>query len=444
MTSPRRASRGARPSGGASARAARDKRSVVPVDDRSLLRFLVRSAEDLNSTLDLDEVLAKVAERIKKFIDFHLFCVMLWNEEEKLLEHSFSLCHGELVPLEGGFPLGTGISGTCAERRAAYRVPDVSVNEHYVRQRHPHVEIRSELAVPLIFQERLVGVLDLESAEPDAFSEEHEVTLTALASHVAIAIENARLYDRLEQRERRLEQELTTAREIQESLLSGTLPRMSNLDIGTAYQPVTALGGDFYDFLPLGAERMALCIGDVAGKGTAAALYGSMAVGLMRGHIVQKPCTPREMLEHLDRELHARTLDNRFVAMTFGVFDGRDRTLCLANGGFTQPILMRGGRLERLPVRGMPLGLLPGVTYDEHRVQLEPGDAVAFVSDGLQEAIDGQERDFGDGFLEDVMQALESNPARQIAEGLLRASTAYAGVNERSPDDRSVVVLKVS
>jgi sigma-B regulation protein RsbU (phosphoserine phosphatase) len=425
--------------------ARRSRKTTVPTDEQSLLRFLVRSAEDLNSSLDLEEVLDKVAERIGKLLDYQLFCVMLWNEQTQLLEHTFSLCDGERVEIAGGFPLGKGISGTCGLWRAPYRVPDVTRNEHYVRHRHPDVEIRSELAVPLLFKDRLVGVIDIESAEPDAFSDEHEATLAALASHVAIAIENARLFDRLEQRERRLERELAAGREIQESLLSasGPGPRMNGIDLGTAYQPVTALGGDFYDFLPLGSDRLALAIGDVAGKGTAAALYGSLAVGMMRGHIVRNPCTPAEMLLHLNRELQHRTLDNRFVAMAFGVFDGQSRTLSLANGGFTKPILMRDGKLERLPVRGLPIGLFPEASYEEQSFGLEPADIVAFVSDGLQEAIDGQEKDFGDGFLEDVLRALQSVSATQIAKGLLRASTAYAGVNERSPDDRSVLILKV-
>jgi len=411
--------------------------------ETSILRFLVQAAEDLNSSLELETVFEKVAARARAVIDCHLFCVMLWNEETSLLEHSFSQCRGEHVPLQGGFPLGVGVSGTCAKLRRPLRVADVRSHESYVRRRHAEVEIRSELAVPLILKERLIGVIDLESTELDAFTEQHEHMLTALASHVAIAVENARLYERVTRQERLLHQDVTTAREIQKSLLSRARPQLDGLEIGCAYLPVTTLGGDFYDFLPLPEGRMAFAVGDVAGKGTPAALYASLAVGMMRGHVVRDPVRPAKMLQRLNAQLHLPRVDNRFVAMIFGIFDPSDRTLALANGGFTQPLLMRAGRIERLPVRGVPLGLLLGVSYDESVVTLEPGDVVAFASDGLQEAIDGQGQQFGDRFVLDVLEALASVSAQQIAEGLIRASTAFAAAVEQRPDDRSVVILKM-
>jgi sigma-B regulation protein RsbU (phosphoserine phosphatase) len=411
--------------------------------ETSILRFLVQAAQDLNSSLELDTVFRKVAARTRAVIDCHLFCVMLWNEETRLLEHSFSLCRGEHVPRDVAFPLGVGVSGTCAKLRRAVRIADVRHDPNYVRHRHAEAEIRSELAVPLVIEERLIGVIDLESTEVGAFSEQHEQMLNALASHVAIAVENARLYERVARQERLLQQDATTAREIQKSLLSRARPRTEALDIGASYLPVTSLGGDFYDFLPLPEDRMAFAIGDVAGKGTPAALYASLAVGMMRGHVVRDPVRPAKMLQRLNAQLHLPLVDNRFVAMTFGIFDPRDRTLSLANAGFTQPLLMRGRRIERLAVRGVPLGLLLGVGYDESVVTLEAGDVVAFASDGLQEAVDGQGQQFGDRFALDVLLALASVSAQQIADGLIRASTAFAAAAEQMPDDRSVVILKM-
>ena len=204
-----------------------------------------------------------------------------------------------------------------------------------------------------------------------------------------------------------------------------------------------SVGGDYYSFIDLPDERLAIAVGDVAGKAAAAALQGSLAVGTLREHVVSHPCDPAEMLGHMNHRLEQPRLDNRFVAMTFGIFDPADRSLVVANGGFTRPLLLRRGKLERIPARGVPLGLLLGVSYEEERVNLQPGDVVAFVSDGLQEAIDGQGQQFGDRFLVDVLEALASVSAQKIAEGLIRASTAYAGPEERHPDDRSVVIVKV-
>lgn len=219
--------------------------------------------------------------------------------------------------------------------------------------------------------------------------------------------------------------------------------RIGPLDVGTAHLPVTALGGDFYDLVPLGRERLAVAAGDVSGRGTAAALHAGLALRLTRTEILDGAGAPGEVLRRLNGALAIPDAHTLFVAMLLGTFDASTRALRVANAGFPEPILLRGGRIERVRVRGIPLGLFPGVAYDEVEMALEPGDVVALVSDGLQEAIDGREQQFGDRFLVDVLCALATQRAEWIAQGLLRASTAYAGESEAHPDDRSVVVLKL-
>ncbi len=140
----------------------------------SLLHFLMDAAAELNSTLELEKVFHKIATGLRPLIDYHLFCVQLWNEKTQLLEHSFSMKYGKAIPQKGGFPLGYGIGGSCAVTRRPIRVPNVLEDSRYVRYRHPEVEIHSELAVPLVFKDRLIGVLDLESTEYDYFTKEHE------------------------------------------------------------------------------------------------------------------------------------------------------------------------------------------------------------------------------------------------------------------------------
>jgi sigma-B regulation protein RsbU (phosphoserine phosphatase) len=277
-----------------------------------------------------------------------------------------------------------------------------------------------------------------------AFSDQHEQVLSALASHVATAVPNARLYEQLRRNERRLELDLATARDIQNGLMPRCGPRVRGLDIGTAYQPATGIGGDFFDFLPYGDGRLAVAVADVAGKGTPAALYGSLAVGILRGQVVERVLEPAEMLQRLNDLLRRQSIENRFVAMAFGVFDAGDQDLQLANAGFTRPIRLRGGKTESIDVRGIPLGLFPAIRYESRRFKLRPGDVWVFCSDGLQEAVNGVGEQFGGDDLEDILRSLADANAQQIAEGVLRASTAYAGGDyEEHPDDRSVVVVKV-
>jgi len=410
-------------------------------EERAYLRFLVQSAEDLNSSLELDEVFQKVAERIKPLVDYHLFCVMFWNEGTRMLEHSFSLCYGEQIAQQGGFPLGHGIGGTCAALRRPVRVPNVLVDPRYVRHRHPEVEIHSELAVPLVVRDRLIGVIDLESTDFDAFSEEHEQMLSALASHVATALENARLHANVRRHEQRLERDLITARQIQKGLFPEQPPRVEGLDIGLAYAPARELGGDLYDFIASGDGRLAIAVGDVAGKATPAALYGSLAVGILRGNSVRVPLEPVDMLRALNEGLLETQIDNRYVALALAVYDVHSRSLSLANAGFPMPIVVRDGAVQKIDVRGIPLGILQTDSYQAHDLDWKPGDMVVFCSDGLEESLNTEGEELGYERLGQEIRSLVGEPVQRIADRLLELTDEHAGAG-RQHDDRTVVVLR--
>lgn len=407
------------------------------------LSLLHEVSRELTSILEREELLRRIAQRVKRLVDYQLFWVMLWNEETQLLEHAFSMRYDERIIEKGGFPLGYGLCGTAAALRQPVRVPNVHLDPRFVRCTYG-VEVRSELVVPLVVKDRLVGVLDLESTEYNAFTEQHEQMLATLASYVAIALENARLYEQLRQDERHLEADLAMAREIQKRLLPETPPRLPGLDIGAAYAPARQLGGDVFDFLPYGDGRLAIAVGDVAGKGTAAALHGALSIGILRGHVVHHPCGPGEMLGLMNDYLRQPRIDNRFVAMAFALYDSRSKTLTVANAGFTRPRLVRGGRVQEIPVDGVPLGILPDTRYEEKKLALQVGDVVVFCSDGLQECVNQHDEEFGLGRLEALIAELAPGSAQEIADGLLAATERYAASNGGASDDRTVVVLKVA
>lgn len=408
-----------------------------------ILSLLHEVSRQLTSILDRQELLRRVAQLVKRLVDYQLFCVMLWNEQTQLLEHAFSVALDERVDEKGGFPLGYGISGTAGALRQPIRVPNVHVDPRYVRSRAVHVHINSELAVPLIFKDRLVGVLDLESTSYNAFTEEHEQILMTLASTIAIALENARLYEKVREDEQRLQTDLTMAREIQRGLLPDEAPRVPGLDIAFAYEPARTIGGDIFDILSYGEGGVAIAVGDVAGKGAAAALYGSLAIGILRGHVVEHPCEPSEMLEELNRHLQQPRVESRFVALAFAVYDPKSKTLTVANSGFTRPRVLRGSKVEEIRVEGVPLGLLPGTKYEQKKVSLQVGDVIVFCSDGIHECIDQNEEEFGSARLEALLEELAAGTAREIAGGILRATDRYAAGNGHQ-DDRTVVVVKIT
>ncbi len=419
-----------------------DSLSAPIADEAALLRSLMTATAELNSSLKLEKVFDRIARSIRPLIDYHLFCVMLWNPKTQILEHSFSMKYGEAIAQKGGFPLGHGISGSAAALCRPVRVADVLKDPRYVRFRHPEVEIRSEMAVPLVFRDQLIGVVDLESTEPGYFTDEHEQIICSLASHVATALVNARMHERVVRQEQRLERDLSTAREIQQGLLPSSTPRIEGLEIGAAYSPARELGGDFYDYLRYADGRLALAVGDVTGKATPAALLASMAVGMLRGHAMERPYEPAEMLHELNRHLQTAGGENRHVAMTYAIYDPRSRTLGLANAGLPRALLVRNGNTEAIPVEGVPLGMLPGSTYGTEILRVSAGDVVVICSDGLTEAENEREESFEEHRLSSVLGELVGGTALEIADGLNLAALDFAGGPKGQADDYAVVVLK--
>ena len=407
------------------------------------LGLLYEVSHELASILEREELLRRIAQAVKRLVNYQGFHVMLWNEEKQLLENVFSLRFDQRISNKGGMPLGTGLCGTAAALRLPIRAPNVHLDPRYISC-GDSVEVKSELVIPLVFKDRLVGVLDLESTEYNAFSEQQEQMLAALASYITVALENARLYEKVRKDELRLERDLETAREIQKGLLPVAPPRLPGLDIGYAYAPARQLGGDIYDFLSYPDSRLAIAVGDVSGKATAAALYGSLAIGMLRAHVVEHPCEPVEMLKDLNEQLRQPRLDNRFVALTFAVYDPQSKILTVANAGFPRPRLVRGGRVEQVLVDGVPLGLLPDISYEQKKLALQVGDAVVFCSDGIHESMNQQQEEYGTRRLDALLGELSKASARQTAEEIVRSTDRHAAGNGRHADDRTVVVLKVT
>jgi sigma-B regulation protein RsbU (phosphoserine phosphatase) len=417
---------------------------VAYPEQAKTLALLHEVSRELTSILDREELLRRVAERIKKIVDYDVFTVMLWNEQTQHLESSFSMRCNDFIPARTRVPLHKGLTGTAAGQRRVLRVHDVHEDPRYIRC-ETGVDARSEIVVPLLMQDRLIGVLDLESTQPHAFTLEHERMLSTLGSYVAVALENARLYEEALQSERRLRTDLDTAREIQRQLLPTGAREVPGLDLAAAYVPARELGGDFYDFLPYGEGRLGIALGDVSGKGTAAALYGSLAIGTIREIVVDHACDPACMLGLLNQRLHSARLDSRFIAMLFGVYDAAARRLTLSNAGSPYPLLLRDGHVVSIRLEGVPLGLLPSTQYDESSIDLKPGDVVVFASDGILESADASDEEFGLHRLSGVLSTTSpEDSARAIAERILAETDDHSSAGTAPHDDRTLVVLRVT
>src|SRR6266513_1304671 len=413
-------------------------------EQANTLTLLYEVSREITSILDREELLRRVAERIKKIVKYHVFSVMLWNEQTQHLETAFAMCCGDSIPPRMRVPLNIGLTGTAAGERRVLRINDVTDDSRYIRC-ESGVTVRSELVVPLLLRDRLIGVLDLESSEPHAFTLEHERMLSTLGSFVAVALENARLYQEARESEQRMRSELDTAREIQRQLLPTGAREVPGLDLAAGYVPARELGGDFYDFLPYGRGRLGFMVGDVSGKGTAAALYGSLAIGTVLEIVVDHACEPASMLALLNQRLLAARLDSRFIAMLFAVYDASTRKLTLANAGGPYPLLVRKGQVQAIRLEGVPLGLIPDTQYDETTIDLEPGDVVLFASDGILESENAAQEEFGPERLKEILSAISQwDSAQAITEQILAATDGHSGTGLAPHDDRTLVALRVT
>ena len=416
---------------------------VTQPEQAQLLTLLYEVSHELTSILDREELLRKIAERVKKLVDYHVFSVMLWNAQAQVLESVFSVKFDDALPSRVEIPLHQGITGAAASERRTIRVVDVRLDPRYVKC-EVGVEVRSELVVPLLLQDRLIGVLDLESLTPQAFTAEHERLLNILGSYIAVALENSRLFQEARENQARLQSDLETAREIQRQLLPSGAKEIPGVDLATAYVPARELGGDFYDLLPYGVGRLAIANGDVSGKGTAAALYGSLAIGILRELVRDTEASASEMLSLLNQRLLAARLDARFIAMQFAIYDAALREVTIGNAGGTRPLLIHNGEVSEINVSGMPLGLLPDVEYDEVRLSVSPGDVIVFASDGIHEAMNREQEEFGIERLKAVLATVgPQDPGYTVAQRIVKATDDHTGPGRAPHDDRTLVVLRV-
>jgi sigma-B regulation protein RsbU (phosphoserine phosphatase) len=402
------------------------------------LRILNEISRELTSILDLGQLLARIGELLRTLFEFQFFTIWIINDVDGVLESRFATRYGEPIEVHDRLPVKRGLLGAAIEDRAMVHSPDVRKDPRYYMVNR---ETRSEMIVPLIYKNTVIGVLDLEHTRTHYFNEDHERAVTTLAAQIAISIENARLYQRVTQQEARLENDLAMAREVQLRLLPPTLPMHPNVEFAARFIPARTIGGDLYDFLRYDADRTAVAVGDVSGKAAPAALYAAMVSGIMRS-AGSRQLTPAQMLALLNDSLQERHVAAQYVAMLYGVWDDPGRTLTLANAGAVQPLFCHEGRVETVAVEGFPLGMFPSVQYEQMKITTFPGDTLVFFSDGLADAQNPAGEMFGSDRLIETVAAHQRLGASELAGAIIEAVAEFMEGHDRF-DDETVVVLRV-
>ncbi len=403
-----------------------------------MLEVLNEISRDLTSILELDPLFERIGQLLRRLIDYQMFSILLIDEVEQVLDLRFSVRFGERFFSNNRVPLSDGLVGRAVRERMLLNVPDVRKETRY---KMVNSETRSEMVVPLIYKNKVIGVLDLEHTRPGFFNEEHERVMMTMAATVAISIENARLYQRVAQQEHRLENDLAMAREVQLRLLPQKKPQHAHADFATRFLPARMIGGDLYDFLRYDEFRTGIALGDASGKATPAALYSALVSGIMRAGAPQCP-TPAEMLKLLNESLQERQMDAQYITMVFAVWNDEDQTLQIANAGAIQPLFCRGGEVETIQAEGFPLGLFREANYEQFTLSTRPGDAIVFFSDGIVDAQNAAGDMFGDRRLIEVVKEHIHASATELADAIMHEVGRFQAGFDRF-DDETVVVLRV-
>lgn len=405
-----------------------------------MLGRILEAARKLNSTLDLDVLLQSIVETTIQLVEADRGTLYLIDEKKNELWSKVLTGEG-LVEVH--LPMGTGIAGYVAESgetlniREAYSeprfFPDFDRKSGYVT--------KSILCMPLENRDgKIIGVFELFNKKRGFFSKNDETVISIMSVDVAIAIENARLH-KTEIDFVRMNEEVRLAAVIQSGLLPKSSPSIPGYEIAGISIPAQSVGGDYFDFIPMNDGRMALCLGDVSGKGLPASLLMANLQATLRGQTLVSQI-PSECLLRSNRLLYESTSPEKFATLFYGILEIQQHTLHYSNAGHDWPFLVGiDHSIQRLQTGGVVLGLMPQAMYEDIEISIQVGDVLVIQSDGVSEAMNIHQEPFGEQRLQDLILEHRDSAPQEIIDTIVREVHKHAGEYIQS-DDITIMVVK--
>ncbi len=399
---------------------------------------LLEVEKSLSSSLDLDEVLELMLDSLLKVVRYDAAAIFLIDKRKQQIEHIKARGFDPALEPDLQLKMGQGLAGWAAQTQKSLIVPNVKDDHRYIEAR---VETRSGMVVPIISNERIIGVFSIESNKLDAYDDDDLELLDAFASLASISIERARQHQEILEK-RKLEEELSIARRIQKTFLPEKHPKMSGFDISGINIPSEKVGGDYYDFIPIIENQVGIAIGDVSGKGIPAALImASFRASLIAE--IRNNYAIRSIMFKVNNLLYESTQPDIYVTAVYGVLDTKNRIFTFTNAGHNAPVFRHvDGRMEYLTEGGVALGTFQNSEYEARPLSLSSGDIIVFYTDGVTEAKNEKEEEFGTRRLKQVINDSHQLGAAQIQENIYRSIEVFTGALPRA-DDLTMIVIKV-
>ncbi len=405
------------------------------------LTFLVDATKALSSTLDLSELLGRILDVAESQVEAERGSLFLVDEKA---EEIWSLIAHGLEKQEIRLPLGKGIAGHVAMTGEIVNIPDAYADPRFNPEtdKRTGFHTRNILCLPIRNKAaKIIASLQLLNKKQGPFTDEDAEFLLTLSGHMALALENAQLHQRILDQER-MEKELALARGIQRGLMPETTPLIEGFDIGLLNEPCYAVGGDYYDFLSLGPRSLLVVIADVEGKGVASALVMSNLQATLRALVLHLHSL-NDIAESLNRMILTDTRAQKYLSIFLGLIDVHRKGLHFINCGHPAPAVVRPNQDPiRLTEGGMVIGLFENVQYQRGQVKLQSGDVVVLCTDGITESMDAHHEEYG---TERLIRCVREAADRQAAEIV---AAVGADVNRFSRqgthvDDKVIIAIKV-
>jgi sigma-B regulation protein RsbU (phosphoserine phosphatase) len=348
------------------------------------------------------------------------------------------------------FPVGEGLVGRVAATGRGELIARADDDPRIVRHEDPALAVNSVIAAPILVHRRLIGVLCVcNPSDGMPFTESDYSLVEALAEQAGLAVHNTDFLN-LQVAKQRLDLDLTLASDVQQMLLPRTMPSVAGIDLDARYLAAQKVSGDLYDVFELGYGRLGLAVADVSGKGISASLLMAICRTSLR-QIAPVHFSPAKVLTHLNRALAGDVREGTYITMTYAVVDATRNTLLLARAGHERPLLSHRDRAtgtytsDFIIAEGMPLGLVDASLFEEviedRVVDFPVGATLVLYTDGLTEAPNAEDKEFGGARLADALRSAHARSAREINEAILQAVQNFTGASELR-DDYTLLTVK--
>ncbi len=415
-----------------------NRRLKIAIEELSALNDV---ATAITSNQSVEDVIDLIVRKCIKHLKVQQSVVMLLDEKDQVNPFHTMIRKQDSISGFMPFRLDAQLTGWMLKNRSPLLVNNFKEDNRFkyiVKEEFP---INNLLSVPMLLKNKMVGLLTVFNKHSDSgFTIEDQRLLSILSAQSAHIIENARLYEK-EQALIRLQEEMRLANDIQVNLLPKENPIIPGYQIAGKSIPAKDVGGDYYDFIPIKNNHLAFCLGDISGKGIPAALLMANLQASLRGQtLMDIQC--KECVAFTNNLLFNSTDYNKYATLFYGVLHTELNQITFCNAGHNEPILIdHSGNVSRLKEGGMIVGILPEVSYEEKTIDFPHDTILVIYSDGITEAMNSSEEEFGEEKLIELIKKNRSLPADQLVNFIIKTVNEYVG-NAEQMDDMTLVIIK--